>query len=96
MNKRESQFDLLRTMAMFMVIAIHVLGNVTTVASEYNTAWYIWQISSAFLMTCNPLFFISFMIAVFLNYLVFFPLKSKFNSRFGKMIFRDDKFKNTV
>lgn len=57
-NKRNrTSYNLIRVVAMLMVLGVHVSNEVEQFMEPYNTTWYINSVLTCFLMLANPLFF---------------------------------------
>lgn len=56
-TKRNFQYDLIRVIAMIMVLIIHVEEETRYFKHPHNIPWHISTILIAFLIICNPIFF---------------------------------------
>lgn len=56
-DDRNVNMDVIRCMAMFMVIMVHTMGNLTVYAEPYNKMWYISEFTNSVVFACNGLFF---------------------------------------
>lgn len=56
-DERNVNLDVIRCLAMFMVIMVHTIGNLAGFAQPYNKMWYVVEITNSIVFACNGLFF---------------------------------------
>lgn len=56
-KNREVNLDVIRCIAMLMVIMVHTMGNLAVYAEPYNKMWYISKTTESIVFACNGLFF---------------------------------------
>ena len=57
-DTRDINLDIIRCVAMFMVIMVHTMGNLAVFAEPYNKMWYVSEITNSVVFACNGLFFL--------------------------------------